>query len=241
MHKVASTTSPYSEMNCSVASIAHVCISVGAFLRKKEDDIRIFIQELSQQPYNEDDVIAELQAMINDVTRTRQPIPQVVELQRLSFLNRDALERGAGPLSLQQDRNMHSRQEQRTKPQPPPRGDRGVAPNQQMYRDSQEQAERGVALQQDRLVYRNSLEQPVPHAQGERGVALQRDGMVYRDSQEQGGMGVALQQDGMMYRDRQEQRGVPLPFPHGERGAYHSQVKSLYNTADGYGGSSTLV
>lgn len=54
------------------------------------------MQELSQQQYNEDDVIAELQAMINDISRTRQAIPQVVELQRLSFLNRDAVERGLG-------------------------------------------------------------------------------------------------------------------------------------------------
>ena len=54
------------------------------------------MQELSQQQYNEDDVIAELQAMINDISRTRQAIPQVVQLQRLSFLNRDAVERGLG-------------------------------------------------------------------------------------------------------------------------------------------------
>ena len=70
------------------------------FLRKKEDDIRIYMQELSQQQYNEDDVIAELQTMISDISRTRQSIPQVVQLQRLSFLNRDALDRGRGPLAL---------------------------------------------------------------------------------------------------------------------------------------------
>lgn len=71
-----------------------------AFLRKKEDDIRIYMQELSQQTFNEDEVIAELQVMINDISRTRQAIPQVIQLQRLSFLNRDAVERGRGPLAL---------------------------------------------------------------------------------------------------------------------------------------------
>lgn len=58
------------------------------------------MQELSQQQYNEDDVIVELQSMVTDISRTRQAIPQVVQLQRLSFLNRDALDRGRGPLAL---------------------------------------------------------------------------------------------------------------------------------------------
>lgn len=65
-----------------------------SFLRKKEDDIRLFMQELSSQHYNEDEVIADLQTMIHDIGRTRQAIPQVVQLQQLSYLNRDALERG---------------------------------------------------------------------------------------------------------------------------------------------------
>ena len=74
-------------MSCDV-----MCVE--SFLRKKEDDIRLFMQELSKQNYNEDEVIADLQSMVNDIARTRQAIPQVVQLQRLSFLNRDAEERG---------------------------------------------------------------------------------------------------------------------------------------------------
>lgn len=80
---------------------------VESFLRKKEDDIRIFMQELAQQHYNEDDVIAELQSTINDIARSRLAIPQVVELQRLSFLNRDAEERGKGVLAFHHDGGMY--------------------------------------------------------------------------------------------------------------------------------------
>lgn len=53
----------------------------------KEDNIRIALQELSGQTFNEDDVIGELQAMVNDLTKTDQAIPQVVEPQKLSDLN----------------------------------------------------------------------------------------------------------------------------------------------------------
>ena len=65
----------------------------GNFLRLKEDGIRIALQELSQQHYNEDDVIAELVAMVTDISRTRQAVPQVTALYKLSELNRQAKER----------------------------------------------------------------------------------------------------------------------------------------------------
>ena len=59
----------------------------------REDGIRIALQELSQQHYNEDEVIAELVTMVNDVSRTRQAIPQVTALFKLTELNRRARER----------------------------------------------------------------------------------------------------------------------------------------------------
>ena len=48
---------------------------LGNFLRLKEDGIRIALQELYQQRYNEDEVIGELVAMVSDISRTRQAIP----------------------------------------------------------------------------------------------------------------------------------------------------------------------
>ena len=68
-------------------------LPVGNFLRLKEDGIRIALQELSQQHYNEDEVIAELVTMVTDISRTRQVIPQVTSLYKLSELNRQARER----------------------------------------------------------------------------------------------------------------------------------------------------
>ena len=68
------------------------------FLRKKEDDIRISLQELSQHTYNEDEIIAELQTMMADVTRSRKTVPLVVELQELSQLNSEAQQRGVSLL-----------------------------------------------------------------------------------------------------------------------------------------------
>jgi hypothetical protein len=59
----------------------------------KEDGIRIALQELSQQHYNEDEVIAELATMVTDISRARQAIPQVTALYKLSELNRQAKER----------------------------------------------------------------------------------------------------------------------------------------------------
>ncbi|XP_064397410.1 USP6 N-terminal-like protein [Halichondria panicea] len=65
------------------------------FLREREDGIRISLQELSRQSFNEDEVIAELQSVTADLSKSRQAIPQVVELVELSELNRQALERAA--------------------------------------------------------------------------------------------------------------------------------------------------
>ena len=51
------------------------------------------MQELSQQHYNDDEVIAELVAMVSDISKTRQAIPQVTALYKLTELNRQAKER----------------------------------------------------------------------------------------------------------------------------------------------------
>ncbi len=67
----------------------------GQFLREREDCIRISLQELSRQSFNEDEVIAELQSVTADLSKSRQAIPQVMELVELSELNRQALERAA--------------------------------------------------------------------------------------------------------------------------------------------------
>lgn len=77
------------------------------FIRKKEDDIRISLQELSQMSFNEDEVIAELQTTITDISRSRQAIPQMVELQSLSELNRHAKERGRNMVAQQQQRGVY--------------------------------------------------------------------------------------------------------------------------------------
>ncbi len=72
-----------------------VCVCVAeSFLRKREDDIRIAMQELDHNVYNEDEVISELDVMVVDVGKTRKAIPQCVELQELSVLNAQAIERG---------------------------------------------------------------------------------------------------------------------------------------------------
>ena len=64
-------------------------------LRQREDGIRIYLQQLHQQHFNEDDVIAELQTTLIDLAKSRLAIPQVVELQDLSILNREARERAS--------------------------------------------------------------------------------------------------------------------------------------------------
>lgn len=73
-----------------------------SLLRHKEDDIRMIIQELSRQRFNEDEVIGELQSTLAEVSKTRQAIPQVVRLQALSELNSMAKQRSSGQRSIGQ-------------------------------------------------------------------------------------------------------------------------------------------
>ena len=63
-------------------------------MRKREDDIRLYFPELSQETYIEDDVITELEVMVTDVSKTRKAIPQCVELHELSSLNAQAQAQG---------------------------------------------------------------------------------------------------------------------------------------------------
>lgn len=77
-------------------------------LRQREDGIRIFIQEFSQQNFNEDDVILDLQAAITELKKARMAIPPtVVELHELSELNRIALERAQALLTSQESGVSH--------------------------------------------------------------------------------------------------------------------------------------
>ena len=84
-------------------------LSPGQFLREKEDGIRISLQELSKQHFNEDEVIAELQSVISDFSKSRQAIPQAVELIDLRELNRQAVERVRSSHSSQQTQNSPHR------------------------------------------------------------------------------------------------------------------------------------
>ncbi len=66
-------------------------------LRHREDEIRIFLQELSQQRFNEDEVITELQSLVTELSKLRlDNPPKVIELQPLSDLNREAIQRARG-------------------------------------------------------------------------------------------------------------------------------------------------
>ena len=191
-----------------------VCLHAELFLRKKEDDIRISIQELCQQVYNEDEVIGELQAMITDITRTRQPIPQVVELQRLSYLNRDALERGSGPLLFQRDGGVNRDLVERG-------GDGGV------YRDAVQRGDGGV--------YRDTV-------QGGNDGGVYRDHMTEQRTRPHQPRGVAPRHDEVMYRGNLD-APAPHPLGPQERGVYHGRPlgNTLYNISDDHRGSSTLV
>ena len=61
----------------------------------REDDIRMFLQEMSKHHFNEDEVINELESANNDLVKARLAIPpQMVVLQDLQLLNAEALERG---------------------------------------------------------------------------------------------------------------------------------------------------
>ncbi len=61
----------------------------------REDDIRIFLQEMSKHHFNEDEVINELESVNTDLVKARLAIPpQMVVLQDLQLLNAEAKERG---------------------------------------------------------------------------------------------------------------------------------------------------
>ena len=69
-------------------------LSTEPLIRQREDGIRIFLQELSSQHFNEDDVILDLNTTLNELTKTHLANPpQVIDLQDLSELNRKALEK----------------------------------------------------------------------------------------------------------------------------------------------------
>ncbi len=60
----------------------------------REDDIRIFLQEMSKHHFDEDAVINELEGVNSDLVKARLAIPpEVVVLQDLQLLNAEARER----------------------------------------------------------------------------------------------------------------------------------------------------
>ena len=67
----------------------------------REDDIRIFLQEMSKHHFNEDEVINELESVNSDLVKARLAIPpQMIVLQDLQHLNAEAKERGSRPSAL---------------------------------------------------------------------------------------------------------------------------------------------
>jgi hypothetical protein len=59
----------------------------------REDEIRIFLQEMCRREYDDDIVISELDSVHSELVRSRQAVPPSIELQDLLTLNREALER----------------------------------------------------------------------------------------------------------------------------------------------------
>ena len=60
----------------------------------REDDIRIFLQEMSKNQFDEDVVINELESINSDLVKARLAIPpEVVVLQDLQHLNAEAKDR----------------------------------------------------------------------------------------------------------------------------------------------------
>lgn len=74
-----------------------VLFSSEQLLRHREDDIRIFLQELSSRRFNDDEVILELQALVTELSKLhlKNP-PNVIELRPIPELNRDAIQRARG-------------------------------------------------------------------------------------------------------------------------------------------------
>lgn len=67
----------------------------GQLIKLREDDIRMFLQELSKNHFDEDEIINELESVNLDLRKAGLAIPpQVVELQDLRLLNAEAHERG---------------------------------------------------------------------------------------------------------------------------------------------------
>lgn len=63
-------------------------------LRMREDDIRIFLQDLSKRRADDDTVITELESVHSELVRSNLAVPPpLVELQDLAKLNMEALER----------------------------------------------------------------------------------------------------------------------------------------------------
>ena len=158
----------------------------------------------------------------------------MVELQRLSFLNRDALERGSGgPLSPPRAGGVYTNALERVSGLQQDGLYRG-SDHHQDGRDQDGRVSRGSGYQQDGVVSRGS--------------GLQQDGGVYRDQRSKPVPPPRMppQQERLVYRDSQDHGGV-VPSSHpswGVERAVHNhtpQVKSLYSISDGYGGSSTLV
>lgn len=70
-------------------------VLVGQLLKMREDDIRMFLQELSKNQFDEDSIISELESVNSELRKTRLAIPPpVVEPQDLKLLNAQAHERG---------------------------------------------------------------------------------------------------------------------------------------------------
>lgn len=63
-------------------------------LKMHEDDIRIYIQEMSRHHFDDDQVITELESIHSELLKSNLAIPRHgVELQDLSLLTAEALDR----------------------------------------------------------------------------------------------------------------------------------------------------
>ena len=72
---------------------------VETLLRMREDEIRIFLQELDRRPADEDIVITELDSVHSELVKANLAMPPAtVRLQDLSTLNYEAKERAAAAL-----------------------------------------------------------------------------------------------------------------------------------------------
>ena len=66
----------------------------GQLVRMREDEIRIFLQELNRRHFDDDVIITELESVHSELAKSRLATPPlIVELQDISQLNCEALER----------------------------------------------------------------------------------------------------------------------------------------------------